>query len=74
LRAGGGAPTILNAANEVAVEAFLQRRIGFLDIAETVGRVLQRLGTPSVATLEEVIALDALARRVAHELIPAVAA
>ena len=32
LQAGGGAPTILNAANEVAVEAFLQRRIGFLDI------------------------------------------
>ena len=32
LRAGGGAPTILNAANEVAVAAFLQRRLGFLDI------------------------------------------
>ena len=36
LQAGGGTPTILNAANEIAVEAFLQRRIGFLDIAETV--------------------------------------
>ena len=44
LRAGGGAPTILNAANEVAVEAFLQRRIGFLDIAGTVARVLDEHG------------------------------
>ena len=44
LRAGGGTPAILNAANEVAVEAFLQRQIGFLDIVETVGRVLRRDG------------------------------
>ena len=47
LRAGGGAPAILNAANEVAVEAFLQRRIGFLDIAGTVAEVLEAHGDPS---------------------------
>ena len=54
LRAGGGAPAILNAANEIAVEAFLQRRIGFLDIAGTVAEVLDAMGTPPADTLDEV--------------------
>jgi 1-deoxy-D-xylulose-5-phosphate reductoisomerase len=71
LQAGGGTPTIFSAANEVAVEAFLQRRIGFLDIVQTVDRVLQHLGIPSADTLQEVIALDAAARRTAYDLIPA---
>jgi 1-deoxy-D-xylulose-5-phosphate reductoisomerase len=66
LRAGGGAPTILNAANEVAVEAFLQRRIGFLDIAGTVARVLDAMGTPAAESLADVIALDQAARRTAE--------
>ena len=66
LRAGGGTPAILNAANEIAVESFLQREIGFLDIAETVERVLDALGTPDAATLEDVIALDEAARRSAR--------
>src|SRR5690606_10154233 len=42
LKAGGGAPTILNAANEVAVAGFLDRKIGFLDIAEIVQTVLEQ--------------------------------
>jgi 1-deoxy-D-xylulose-5-phosphate reductoisomerase len=63
LRAGGGAPTILSAANEVAVEAFLQRRISFLCIAETVERVLEALGAPAADTLEAVWAIDEEARR-----------
>jgi 1-deoxy-D-xylulose-5-phosphate reductoisomerase len=71
LQAGGGTPTILNAANEIAVEAFLQRRIGFLNIAETVDRALQMLGTPRAATLDDVIALDATARRIARDLVSA---
>jgi 1-deoxy-D-xylulose-5-phosphate reductoisomerase len=66
LRAGGGAPTILNAANEVAVAAFLQRRIGFLDIAAMVARVLDSMGEQPAATLGDVIALDRDARRVAE--------
>ena len=74
LQAGGGAPTILNAANEIAVEAFLQRRIGFLDIADTVARVLQQLGTPKADSLDEVIALDASARRIALDAVKAHAA
>ena len=66
LRAGGGAATILNAANEVAVAAFLDRRIGFLDIAATVERVLERLGPRRAGSLDDVIALDTEARRAAE--------
>jgi 1-deoxy-D-xylulose-5-phosphate reductoisomerase len=65
LRAGGGASAILNAANEIAVESFLQHRIRFLDIAGTVARVLDAMGTPSADTLDEVLAVDATARRTA---------
>jgi 1-deoxy-D-xylulose-5-phosphate reductoisomerase len=74
LRSGGGTPAILNAANEVAVEAFLQRRIGFLDIVETVQRVLDAMGTPSATTLEQVVALDEEARRAARAFATAKAA
>ncbi len=68
LRAGGGAPTILSAANEVAVDAFLQRRIGFLDIARIVESVMDRLGTPPADTLDEVLALDQAGRRAAEQI------
>jgi 1-deoxy-D-xylulose-5-phosphate reductoisomerase len=68
LQAGGGVPTILNAANEIAVEAFLAKRIGFLDIADTVERVLQDIGNIAADTLDDVIALDGVARRSAHSL------
>ncbi len=71
LRAGGGAPTILNAANEVAVEAFLGRRIGFLAIAGIVEAVLDRMGTPPTGSLDDVMALDATGRRIAAELVAA---
>ena len=74
LLAGGGAPAILNAANEIAVEAFLQRKIGFLDIAGTVAQVLDMLGTPPADTLDEVIALDQAARRAADRFAAARAA
>jgi 1-deoxy-D-xylulose-5-phosphate reductoisomerase len=74
LLAGGGAPAILNAANEIAVEAFLQRKIGFLDIAGTVAQVLDMLGAPPADTLEEVVALDQAARRAADRFATARAA
>ncbi|HBK09549.1 MAG TPA: 1-deoxy-D-xylulose-5-phosphate reductoisomerase [Acetobacteraceae bacterium] len=70
LQNGGGAPTILNAANEVAVEAFLTDRIGFLDISRSVEQTLFRLGTLKAETIEDVVALDALARRTALDLLP----
>ena len=65
VQAGGGAPTILSAANEVAVEAFLSRRIGFLDIAGTVARVLDEMGSLPADTLDEVVDLDVRARAAA---------
>jgi 1-deoxy-D-xylulose-5-phosphate reductoisomerase len=74
LRAGGGTPAIFSAANEVGVEAFLQRRIGFLDIVATVERVLDSLGTPRADTLDDVIFLDQQARHAASTFATAMAA
>ncbi|WP_415035606.1 1-deoxy-D-xylulose-5-phosphate reductoisomerase [Azonexus sp.] len=69
LRAGGTAPAILNAANEVAVAAFLENRLGFLDIARINESVLQRLPAGPEGSLDDVRAADAEARRVANALI-----
>jgi 1-deoxy-D-xylulose-5-phosphate reductoisomerase len=74
LQAGGGTPTILNAANEIAVDAFMQRRVGFLDIVATVDRVMQQLGTPPAASLDDVIHLDQAGRRAARQFVGAIAA
>jgi 1-deoxy-D-xylulose-5-phosphate reductoisomerase len=74
LVAGAGAPAVLNAANEVAVAAFLARAIGFLDIAAIVDTVLQQFGAPPVADLAAVLALDAAARAAAGRLATAKAA
>ena len=68
LQEGGGAPTILNAANEIAVAAFLARRIGFLDIARVVEAVLNRMGTRPAEDLGQVEELDEQARRYASEV------
>ena len=62
LAAGGGASAIMSAANEVAVDAFLGRRIGFLDIVAVVEQVMQQLGAPPADTLQAVLNLDAAAR------------
>jgi 1-deoxy-D-xylulose-5-phosphate reductoisomerase len=69
LRAGGSAPTVLNAANEVAVAAFLGGRIGFLDIAAVVEEVLEQTDAPPAGCLDEVVALDHDARRRADDRI-----
>jgi 1-deoxy-D-xylulose-5-phosphate reductoisomerase len=67
LRAGEGATTVLNAANEAAVALFLDRRLGFLDIAAVVEDTLAALepeAPPAIAAgLDGVLALDAMARR-----------
>jgi 1-deoxy-D-xylulose-5-phosphate reductoisomerase len=63
---GGTAPTILNAANEVAVEAFLQRRLGFLEIPRVIEDVLSKYPTGRVTCLQDVMVADAEARRVAE--------
>ena len=66
LECGGNAPTILNAANEIAVSFFLQRRIGFLDIAACVEDALATIAHASADSLEDRIATDALTRRLTH--------
>lgn len=69
----GSAPAVLNAANEVAVAAFLQRRIGFLDIAGTVERCLEAAASRDMlgpaASLAEVLEIDAEARRLTASMV-----
>jgi 1-deoxy-D-xylulose-5-phosphate reductoisomerase len=69
LASGGGAPTVLNAANEVAVAAFLDNRIGFLDIAGIVARTLERLPDCRIDSLDDIYDADREARAVAARLI-----
>ncbi|HET8760962.1 MAG TPA: 1-deoxy-D-xylulose-5-phosphate reductoisomerase [Nitrospiria bacterium] len=69
LRAGGTMPAALNAANEEAVAAFLDGRIGFLRIAETVDRVLHETSTGPTATVDDVLEADAAARRSARRFL-----
>jgi 1-deoxy-D-xylulose-5-phosphate reductoisomerase len=63
---GGTYPCAFNAANEVAVAAFLDRRIGFLEIAETVERTLDTVDGAPAADLDQLTAVDAEARRIAE--------
>ena len=64
---GGSAPAMLNAANEVAVAAFLERRIRFPDIARMIEEVLQREAVAAVESLDAVFAADARARALAND-------
>ena len=68
-RAGGAAPIALNAANEMAVEAFLSGRIRFTGIAPVIAEVLAQYGGPDPGDLESILALDASARCTAEERI-----
>jgi len=76
LRAGGAAPAVLNGANEVAVAAFLDGRIAYLDIARIVSLTLDRahgaglIGPP--ATIEAALAVDAAARDLARDVMGAI--
>jgi 1-deoxy-D-xylulose-5-phosphate reductoisomerase len=67
-------PAALNAANEVAVQAFLDRAIGFLGIAETIRRTMQAHTPIEVATLEDALRADAWARAKAGEIVGSLAA
>jgi 1-deoxy-D-xylulose-5-phosphate reductoisomerase len=69
LRAGGTAPAILNAANEVAVDAFLQGRLGFTRIAGVIADVLAKLPASPADTLAQVLEADHAARRHAAECV-----
>jgi 1-deoxy-D-xylulose-5-phosphate reductoisomerase len=67
--AGGTAPAVLNAANEVAVAAFLEERIGFMDIPRVVRDALEGVPAADGATLESVLDADARAREAARRSI-----
>ncbi|MBH8579606.1 1-deoxy-D-xylulose-5-phosphate reductoisomerase [Bisbaumannia pacifica] len=69
MEAGGTAPAMLNAANEVAVAAFLEGRLGFTGISRLVAAVLDELEVRSARTLEGILAEDARARRTAEALL-----
>jgi 1-deoxy-D-xylulose-5-phosphate reductoisomerase len=68
LARGGGAPTVLNAANETAVHAFLEGRIGFLEIVETVESTLAAVSADHLESLEDVYKYDQAARDAAARL------
>jgi 1-deoxy-D-xylulose-5-phosphate reductoisomerase len=66
-RLGGTAPAILNAANEVAVGAFLATELAYLQIAPLVEQVLEQVPTSKALTLAEVLDADQTARRIARQ-------
>jgi 1-deoxy-D-xylulose-5-phosphate reductoisomerase len=78
LETGGAAPTILNAANEIAVAAFVGRQLGFGGIAELVEATLdaaeRRNATAEPQNVDEALAIDHMARTLAQELLPEIAA
>jgi len=69
METGGVAGCVLNAAREIALDAFIDGRIGFLDMAALVERVMERLdGLPAATDLEGIFAADAEARRLGRAL------
>ena len=74
MEAGGASPIILNAANEVAVAAFLDRRIGFLAIVDMVNEALARMDLPMPRSIAEVIDIDRQTRALANDLMSEMAA
>ena len=68
LQTGGTAPTILNAANEVAVVEFMAGRIGFLDIARVVEATLTEIPVAALRSLDDVVETDTSARDVAKRV------
>ena len=69
LEDGGVAPAVLNAANEVAVGAFLNGEIGFLDIASIVESCLSKALVGDLKTIEAICAIDQTAREYARQIV-----
>ncbi|SNX60640.1 1-deoxy-D-xylulose 5-phosphate reductoisomerase [Nitrosomonas ureae] len=67
LRAGGNMPAVLNAANEIAVESFLQKRMAFTAIPAMIKHVMETIQQEEMMTLEDVLRTDKLARAKSHE-------
>ena len=73
LRVGATMPAALNAANEVAVQAFLERKLGFLGIAETIRRTMDAHKPVEISSLEDALRADAWARTKAGEIVETLA-
>ena len=69
IRKGGNMPCILNAANEVAVAAFLEERAGFLEMSDVIARTMERATFVARPTYEDYVQTDAEARRIAAEFL-----
>jgi 1-deoxy-D-xylulose-5-phosphate reductoisomerase len=67
MQAGASAPVTLNASNEVAVDAFLNGKIGFIQISELVSDVMERISVTAVKNLEDVLGMDRQARQAAQQ-------
>ena len=70
LTTGGSAAAVMNAANEIAVDAFLERQLGFRQIPELIDSVMNRMPVEPVADLDSVLSLDHRARALSRELLP----
>ena len=69
MSAGGGATTVLNAANEVVVDAFLRGKIGYLQIAQLIESALEQVSLEETTTLQQIVEKDHEARRFVLEQI-----
>jgi 1-deoxy-D-xylulose-5-phosphate reductoisomerase len=69
IRCGGTTPAVLNAANELAVEAFLQEKIGFLDIPRIIGKVVAKHTNTVASSLDQILTADSWARQTAQNVI-----
>jgi len=69
LKIGNSAPAVLNAANEEAVTAFLEGKVSFIEISKIVSKTLERMSFPKIRSIEDVLSIDGLARRLAQDMI-----
>jgi len=69
MRAGGLAPTVLNAANEIAVAAFLQQQIRFTEIPQVVDHTLQAVQNAKAENIDIILQTDMIARQIAEKYI-----
>jgi 1-deoxy-D-xylulose-5-phosphate reductoisomerase len=68
LKAGGAAPTILNASNEVAVAGFLDNNLGFLDIPRIVAETLEKMPVSAIRSVDDALSVDNEARHIARDI------
>jgi 1-deoxy-D-xylulose-5-phosphate reductoisomerase len=67
MRAGASAPVTLNASNEIAVDAFLNGKIGFKQISALVSDVMERISVTAVKNLDDILGMDRQARQAAQQ-------